>query len=99
MCGPVPGRQPTVTLGSAASGKPGDGINTPGLFPFVFIVGIGIKLKSDVLMANYRALRNKVNRDIKAHQKLYYESQILDNNGNTNGMWKALRHVLNQKKM
>ena len=49
-------------------------------------------------MTNYRALQNKVNRGIKAEQKLYYESHILDNNGNRNGMWKVLHHLLNQKK-
>ncbi len=35
-----------------------------------FVLKRAIKLKSDVHMANYRALRNKVNRDIKAQSTI-----------------------------
>ncbi len=57
-----------------------------------------VNLKSDVLMANYRKLRNKVCHDIDTRQKEYYESQISDNAGNSKVMWKSLRHVLGYNK-
>ena len=46
--------------------------------------------------AKYKRLRNKVTHEIKL-EKMYHENEIHSNAGDRNGMWKAIRRVLNKK--
>ena len=53
-----------------------------------------IKYKSPALWAKYKELRNKVTSSIRDAKQKYYSNQIKDNDNNTTGMWKTLKHLL-----
>ena len=52
-----------------------------------------IKRRS-ALWAKYKELRNKVTSSIRYAKRKYYSNQIKDNDNNTTGMWKTLKHLL-----
>ena len=46
------------------------------------------------MWAKYKELRNKVTSSIRDAKRKYYSNQIKDNDNNTTGMWKTLKHLL-----
>ena len=50
--------------------------------------------KNSTTWAEYKRACNNVVHSINDAQKMYYHNQVTTNHGNTNSMWKALKHIL-----
>ncbi len=62
-----------------------------------YVLARAIEQNSDILMTNYKILRNKATRDKSNQKEKYYQGKICENQGNPKGMWKTLKGVHNHK--